>query len=116
LQIPRHDKYYRRFIKDYARIADPLTRLLKKDTMYKWNEDCQSAFEALKEKLQSLPILASNFNKQFILHTDASVLGLGIVLSQIQEGKEVVIAYASRTVSKEEHRWGISEFECLAVM
>ena len=109
--------YYRRFIHKYAEIADPLTRLLRKDALYKWNSDCQQAFDTLKQKLKSPPILRyPDFSKPFILHTDASIIGLGVVLCQEQDDKEVVIAYASRAVTKEERKWGITELECLAVM
>jgi hypothetical protein len=109
--------YYRRFIRNYAHIADPLTKLLQKDTVYKWNSACQQAFDTLKDKLKSPPILAyPDFKEPFILHTDASAIGLGVILSQIIKGNEVVIAYASRTVSKEERQWGITELECLAVI
>jgi hypothetical protein len=74
----------------------------------------QKAFDKLKTKLQLPPILAYlNFKQQFILHTDASIIALGVVLSQVQKGKEVVIVYTSRTVSKKECKWNISELEYL---
>lgn len=64
------------------------------------------AFEFLKNALQNQPILAyPDFNQPFSIHTDASVNGLGVTLNQIQEGKERVIAYASRSVNKEEKKW-----------
>ena len=74
--------YYRRFIKDFATIAAPLHKLLKKDTLYQWNPACQEAFATLKHKLISAPILIyPDFEKEFILFTDASYSGLGTVLA-----------------------------------
>lgn len=108
--------FYRRFIRHYATIADPLNKLLRKDSLWRWDEACQEAFNILKQKLQSAPILAyPDFSKPFTLHTDASIIGLKAVLCQEQDGKEQVIAYASRSVTKEERKWGITELECLAV-
>ncbi|XP_028788525.1 uncharacterized protein LOC114744523 [Neltuma alba] len=73
--------YYRRFIKGYANIADPLTRLLAKDA-FKWDDQAQSAFERLKDVLTEAPILTlQDFSKSFILETDAFGVGIGAVLS-----------------------------------
>ena len=64
--------------------------------MIKWEQECQEAFDKLKELCTSTPILAyADFGKPFKLHTDASVLGLGAVLYQEQDGVEKVISYAS---------------------
>lgn len=65
--------YYRRFIKSFSTLVEPLSKLLRKDEDFIWTEDCQIAFETLKRKLTSVPILAyPNMNKPFILTTDAS--------------------------------------------
>ena len=65
--------YYRRFIKDFAKIANPLNAVLKKDVKFKWTETCENSFITLKEKLTSAPVLAyPDMNKQFILTSDAS--------------------------------------------
>ena len=101
--------YYRRFVEGFAKIAAPLHAMLskpKKNTKVKaeqfsklWNEDCDRAFDKLKEKLTSTPVLGyPDFSAEFILETDASFEGLGAVLSQEREGKKVVIAYASRAL------------------
>lgn len=110
--------YYRKFIEKYAHIAGPLFNLLKKDTEYQWSKECQGAWEALKEKLISYPILTSpNPILPFQLHTDASGVALGAILSQNdQNGHERVVAYASRTLSDAEKHYGISEKECLGVV
>ena len=89
-------KYYRRSIKDFATIAKPLHRLAEEDREFLWTESCEEAFWKLKGKLISAPILAfPDFTKSFVLDTDASNEGIGAVLSQVEAGKEIVIAYAS---------------------
>lgn len=92
--------YYRKFVKDYSRIAKPLYDLTKKEKKCVWTTDCQGAFEKLKSKLISAPIFAypDIDAGEFILDTDASAFAIGSVLSQVQGGKERVIAYESRTL------------------
>jgi hypothetical protein len=109
--------YYRRFIKDFAQIADPLYKLLKKDTPYMWTQDQQKAFENLRDKLTQAPIVQyPNFNKPFFLYTDASITRLGAVLAQKDDNQEHVIAYASRTLNSAEKNYAITELECLAII
>ena len=88
--------YYRKFVKGFSQIAKPITTLLKKDVPYIWTNDQQNSFDKLKEKLITSPILQyPDFTKEFILYTDASGVGLGAVLSQLDEDKnEHIIAYA----------------------
>jgi hypothetical protein len=82
---------------DFNIIDHPLYALLKNDVAWTWSEQAQEAFNTLKEKLSQFPILRRpNFNKVFILHTDWSALGIGVILHQLdEEGKEYVITYAS---------------------
>ena len=110
--------YYRKYIKDFCKIAEPLTNLTRKDVHFVWDEKCKTAFETLKQKLQEPPILAyPRFDgTEFILQTDASGVGLGFILAQIQEGKERVISYGGRALHKGEKNYTTTELEALAVV
>ena len=110
--------YYRRFIKKFAHIADPLTSLMRNDVKWQWGKEQNEAFEILKSRLISAPILqCPDFDKEFIVQMDASLTSLGAVLCQLDdEKKEHPIAYASRSMSKTERNYGMPEKECLAVM
>ena len=109
--------YYRRYVKDFARICAPLHHLMKKNTPFHWTEECASAFNALKRLLTTSPILAyPDPTLPFILDTDASQQSVGGVLSQIQNGQEKVIAYYSRTLSGPEKNYCITRKELLAVI
>ena len=109
--------YYRRFIKNYAKIANPLYGLTKKDTIFNWSTECQQSFDALKTSLTEAPVLAyPNMNAPFRLYTDASDFAVGGVLCQEQDGIERVISYAGRSLDKAQRNYGITEKECLALI
>jgi hypothetical protein len=110
--------YYRRFVKGFSKIAGPLTELTKKNIPFDWTQERQESFDKLKKILVEDPILSHpNFNKDFILITDASADGLGAILSQKNENdKEVVIAYASRRTNNNERNYPITDLECLAII
>ncbi|UYV83328.1 hypothetical protein LAZ67_23000576, partial [Cordylochernes scorpioides] len=109
--------YYRRFIKNFAQKAEPLHRLLRKDTRFEWRPDQRQAYESLKLALASEPVLA-HFDEKYAteLHTDASGFGIGAVLIQVQGGSEKPIGYASRTLSTAEKNYSTTERECLAAI
>lgn len=87
--------YYRRFVENFSAIAKPLHDLTKKGSLFRWSDDCQTAFDILRKKLTTSPVLAHpNFKERFILDTDASNYAIGAVLSQKQNGIERPIAYA----------------------
>ena len=72
--------YYRRFMKQFAKIAHPLHALTCKRTTFVWTEECQTAFDDLKRRLVTAPVLAfPKFDKSFILETDASIKGIGAI-------------------------------------
>ena len=78
--------YYKRFIKNFARIALPLWELTKKNVPFVWSDSCQNAFDTLKRALVSASILAfPDFNLPFYLYVDASLEGIGITSGQIQD-------------------------------
>ena len=109
--------YYRRYVKGFSTVARPLHKLTEAGQKFDFNEECLTAFETLKEALTSAPILGyPNSEDPFILDTDASNDGLGSVLSQIQNGVERVIAYFSKTFSKQERRYCVTRRELLAVV
>ena len=110
--------YYRRFIKDFGTTAKPLQRLLEKNIAFEWTQQCQAAFDHLRKCLMTTPILAfPDHSRHFVLDTDASDMGIGAILSQVQDdGGEVVIAYASRSLSWQEQRYCVTRRELLAVV
>ncbi|UYV62531.1 hypothetical protein LAZ67_2000954, partial [Cordylochernes scorpioides] len=109
--------YYRKFIKDFSKIADPLTNLIKKSVSFTWTERQEEAFQTLKTALLSPPILGHfNPNAPTYIHTDASNIGIGATLVQDIGGEEKVISYLSRTLSKAEQNYSTTEKECLAVV
>ncbi|UYV68139.1 hypothetical protein LAZ67_5003162, partial [Cordylochernes scorpioides] len=109
--------YYRKFIKDFSLIADPLTGLIRKNAQFTWTEKQEEAFQNLKKALINPPILGHfDPNAATYKHTDASNIGLGATLVQIICGEEKVISYLSRTLSKAEQNYSTTEKECLAVV
>ena len=110
--------YYRRFIAQFARIAAPLHALTRKDVKFEWSTECQSAFESLKSSIVQSPVLAyPNFELDFVLETDASVKGLGAVLSLRQaDGVLHPVAFASRSLSPAERNYSVTDLETLAVV
>ena len=110
--------YYRRFIPKFADVAKPLHRLTERGTPFCWTKEGKWAFEELRRRLTTSPMLAyPDFERPFILDTDASDVGIGAVLSQIDDqGAERVIAYGSRVLSKPERQYCVTRRELLAVL
>ena len=110
--------YYRRFVEGFSAIATPLYQLTRKTANgFLWTPECQKAFDQLKQKLVSPPILAyPQFDVPFVVQTDASAHAVGGVLSQVQDGKERVIAYWSQQLKKAERNYSTIEREALAVV
>jgi len=109
--------YYRRFIAGFADVSAPLHALTRKHARFTWGTAQNSAFEQLKQKLTTSPVLGMpTHDGTYYLDTDASDIGLGAVLSQDQDGTEKVIAYASRTLDRAERNYCVTRRELLAVV
>uniref|UniRef100_F7A1A8 Reverse transcriptase/retrotransposon-derived protein RNase H-like domain-containing protein n=1 Tax=Ciona intestinalis TaxID=7719 RepID=F7A1A8_CIOIN len=98
--------YYRRFVPDFSTIAAPLNDLTKKNTIFHWSDACQTAFDSLRTLMTTAPVLSYPLtNTTFILDTDASLTGMGAVLSQVQDGVERLISYASKSFSRAQKQY-----------
>jgi hypothetical protein len=111
--------YYRRFVKDFAKIAKPLTSALRgnpKDLT--WTSEMEAAFQDLKQHMMKPPVLCyPKIGERYYIECDGSKLGLGCVLSQKQEdGKLHPVAYGSRACSAIEERYGATDLEACAVI
>ncbi|KAM2684855.1 hypothetical protein EV1_046289 [Malus domestica] len=112
-----HAGFYRRFIKDFSKIAQPLCRLLQKDVSFEFNEACEKAFKHLKELLTTAPIITPpDWSIPFELMCDASDYALGAVLGQRKNKQPHVIYYASRTLNDAQLNYSTTEKELLAVV
>ncbi|KAK8573700.1 hypothetical protein V6N13_009788 [Hibiscus sabdariffa] len=112
-----HAGFYRRFIKDFSKIAQPLCTLLQKDQAFEFDERCRESFDILKEKLVSAPIVQPpNWDYPFELMCDASDTSVGVVLGQ-KIGKEPhVIAYASRTLDAAQKNYSTTKKELFSII
>ena len=109
--------YYRQFIPGYATIAKPLTQLTRKEAPWTWDTAEQESFHTLQEKLITAPVLGyPDPSLTYYLDTDASAVGVGAVLSQVQSEGERVVAYFSKTLSPSERNYCVTRRELLAVV
>jgi hypothetical protein len=124
--------YYRYFIQNYLAIARPFLELMHKTTPWHWTERQQTAFETLRDKMCTKPVLQQpNFSKRFYVQTDASAYGVGAILSQeggseeseeenttqkLKKPKLHPLAYYSATFTPTERNYDIYERELLAVI
>nr|GEY27542.1 reverse transcriptase domain-containing protein [Tanacetum cinerariifolium] len=112
-----HVGFYRRFIKDFSKIARPMTRLLEKDTPFIFSQECFDAFQTLKRKLTEAPILiALDWDMPFELMCDARDFAIEAVLGQRQDKHFRPIHYTSKTMTKAEFNYTTTEKEMLAVV
>ena len=112
-----HAGFYRRFIKDFSKIAKPLCKLLAKDVVFEFDDVCLDAFETLKRALVSAPVLQPpNLEQPFEIMCDASNFAVGAVLGQRKEGKPYVIYYASKLLNDAQINYTTTEKELLAIV
>lgn len=116
-----HTGWYRELIENYATIAAPITCLQRKNTRFIWTKECDEAFEALKTRLSTYPVLRPpKWNVPFHIYCDASAIAVGSILCQAVNGltksKDHPIAYASRQLNPAEKNYSTTERECLAMI
>lgn len=111
--------YYRRFVHNFVRIARPLHDQLQATKKFPWTDEATRTFNELKQKLTTPPVLLAkpDFDKEFLVLTDASIEGCGSILfRRDDEGREHPIIYSSRALHGAEKNYGISKLELLAVV
>ena len=113
-----YESYYRKFIRGFAHVVDPLNKLLHKDHPYQWTSNCENAFASLKKAFVEIITLANfDFTKPFIVDNDASDVGIGAVLSQLNKSSvEQPLAYYSRSLSMPERIYAVTRKEILALV
>ena len=105
--------YYRRFIEDFSRLEAPMTRLTRKEVKFDWDDRCEEAFQELKMRLTSAPILiVLDRGQGYTVYCDASRSGLGCVL--MQSGR--VVAYGSHKLKNHERNYPTHDMELAAVV
>lgn len=109
--------YYRRFVKDFSKLAAPLNQLVGKNVPFVWNDTCDQSFRHLKNVLSSEPVvILPDFSVPFKIYTDASNLAVGAVLAQDRDGREHVVSYASRALNATQKRWSTFDRELWAIV
>jgi uncharacterized protein with von Willebrand factor type A (vWA) domain len=109
--------YYRRFVKDFSKIAASLTELMKEKTTWRWEREEKDAFKQLKEKMSQTPILIHpDHSLPFVVTTDASGYAVGAVLSQDQGNGQQPVAFYSHKMNKAERNYPVHEQELLAII
>jgi hypothetical protein len=113
-----HTGYYIKFIKGYTQISASMEKMLRKDTKFQWNDDCQHGLDMLKENMVTAPILVfPDWEKTFHVHVDASAITLGAILAQPGAGDlDHPIAFASRKLSGSEQNYNTTDREGLAMV
>ena len=105
--------YYRRFIEDFSRLATPMTRRTRKEVKFEWNDLCEKAFQTLKRRLTSAPILiVPKMGQRYTVYCDASKAGLGCILMQFGR----VVAYGSRQLKNHEKNYPTHDMELAAIV
>jgi hypothetical protein len=110
--------WYRRFIPNFSTIAAPLYNLTKKNVKWNWTDECELAFRTLIDIITKQPVLkTADPTKSYILHTDASDIGLGAVLMQYDDNRHLhPIAFASKLLNPAQRNYTVTDRECLAMV
>lgn len=110
--------YYRKFIKAYAKLANPLNNLTHKNTKFAWTDEHDESFEILKKMFNAnVPLQMPDYTRPFIVDTDASDIAVGAVLGQLDDnGNERPVFFASRKLSPAEKKWPVRDKEALAIL
>ena len=109
--------YYRKFIPVFGKTTEPLYRLLNKSNKFEWSTECTSAVAESKKKLFEDPVLGYPNNRdQYTLTTDASLTGIGPILTQKQGTEDRVIAYASKNLCKSQRNYSATKRELIAMV
>jgi hypothetical protein len=112
-----HAGFYRRFIKDFSKIARPMTQLLVKEAPFDFSQECKDAFDLLKKELTQAPIMITpNWELPFEIMCDASDFAVGAVLGQRHDKLFQPIYYASKTMNPAQENYSTTEKELLAVV
>ena len=108
--------YYRRSLLHFSKIAEPLIFLTRKYARFKWTQECQKAFDFLKESLTIVPLLVyPDPNKPYVLYTDASDTCIGVCFTQTVDNEEKPIYYLSHKLSQSQAKWSTIEKEAYAI-
>ena len=113
----KHARFYRRFIRDFSKIARPLCRLLEKDTKFYFNESCHNSFEEIKSRLVKAPIMAKpDWNREFEIMCDASDFAMGAILGHKAEKVFKAIYYDIKTFNEAHENYSTIEKEMMAIV
>ena len=111
-----HAGFYRRFIREFSKTSRPLCRLLEKDAKFDFDESCKAAFEEIKSKLTTTPVMVTlDWNKEFEIMCDANDYAMGAVLGQRTEKIFKAIHYSSKTFNEAQENYSTIEKEMLAM-
>lgn len=109
--------WYRRHIENFSIIIAPLTKLLRKNARFIWDNACEDAYQKLKDCLVAAPVLSCpDFSREFTIQCDASNYGIGAALTQKFDDGEKVICYLSQSLTRQQRNFSTTEKECLAVL
>ncbi len=111
-------EFYRCFIKNFVTIMAPITKLTKKTKTFLWTEECQKAWELIKHKyIETLILISLNWQVEFYVHIDVSLLVVGVMFSQNATRKnDQLKVYASRLLNKVEDNYSITQIKALAMV